>query len=154
MVLAQVKQLVDIFNVEGRSEDGKPLNKEDTIENLLDFLGQPHSDFIATAKEEKPSPKKKAAPKKKKTAAKKAKKAKAAAPLEDTFEDTFELVRAHKKGKTPSDAALRQWVKAYIVCFDMDSATTKHAIKTASDKFGVDLTGSKDRIKELLAEEM
>jgi hypothetical protein len=142
MVLAQVKKMLEIFNVEGRSEDGKPLIKEDAIENLLDFLGQPHTDFLAKTKEEKPSPKKKTTTKKTTTKAK-------AAPKE-----SFGLVRCHQKGNKPSDEALRQWVKAYIVCFDMDSATTKHAIKTASDKFGQDLSGSKDRIKTLLAEEM
>ena len=147
MVLAQVKQLCDIFHVERHSEDGKPLNKEDTIENLLDFLGQPHADFIArhNRAEKKSIPKKKATPKKKKSPTKNAK---------ATLGESFQLVRGHKKGKMPSDDTLRQWVKAYIVCFDMDSATTKHAIKTASDKFGVDLTGSKDRIKELLADEI
>lgn len=146
MILPQVQQLCDFFHVERHSEEGKSLNKEDTIENLLDFLGQPHPDFIAMEKAEKPSAKKTTPKKKKKSPTKRAKPA--------PKESSLDLVRAHKKGKTPSDDVLRQWVRAYIVCFDMDSATTKHAIRTASDKFGVDLAGSKDRIKELLAEEM
>eukprot|EP00568_Trieres_chinensis_P005106 CAMPEP_0183298668 /NCGR_PEP_ID=MMETSP0160_2-20130417/5629_1 /TAXON_ID=2839 ORGANISM="Odontella Sinensis, Strain Grunow 1884" /NCGR_SAMPLE_ID=MMETSP0160_2 /ASSEMBLY_ACC=CAM_ASM_000250 /LENGTH=56 /DNA_ID=CAMNT_0025460765 /DNA_START=32 /DNA_END=202 /DNA_ORIENTATION=- len=54
----------------------------------------------------------------------------------------------------PSDKALRKWVRAYVRCFNLDKATTKHAIETASDKFGVDLTEKKTRIKELLTEEM
>lgn len=153
MVLAQVKRLCDIFTVERLSEEGKPLNKEDTIENLLDFLAQPNADFIATIKEEKPSTKKKASPKKKKKATS-TKQKKTPTKANAAPKESFALVRSHEKGKTPSDAALRQWVQAYIVSFDMDSATTKHAIKTASAKFGTDLSASKDRIKELLAEEM
>jgi hypothetical protein len=61
--------------------------------------------------------------------------------------EPFPLVRNHKKGKKPNDIALRQWVKAYVVCFDMDSATTKHAIKTASDRFGFDLAKRKNKRK-------
>jgi hypothetical protein len=97
----------------------------------------------------KSTPKKKA-PKKKPTKTKKQKKVED----EEEDEDAFALVKEHKKGDKPDDDALRQWVRAYVVCFDMDSATTKHALKTASDKFGLDLAKEKDRIKELLAEEM
>ncbi len=126
------------------SEEGKPLNKDDMIENLLDFLSQPHPDFLNA---ENPNlSKKKATPKKKTTAT-------TTTPAM-TMKDPFDLVRKHKRGKMPSDEAMRQWVKAYIVSFDMDSATTKHAIRTASDKFGVDMVQKKDTIKMMLAEEM
>ena len=56
--------------------------------------------------------------------------------------------------KVVSDKALRNWVKAYISCFNMDKATIKHAIETASDKFGVDLKDKILKIKQLLTEEM
>eukprot|EP00934_Nitzschia_sp_Nitz4_P002839 Nitzschia sp. Nitz4//scaffold141_size107518//83035//84098//NITZ4_004292-RA/size107518-snap-gene-0.198-mRNA-1//-1//CDS//3329536336//2829//frame0 len=135
--ISQVRDLCDFFNVQRVAENGKPLNKEDMIENLLDFLSQPNVDFLNPEGPPKPkgTPKKAATPRK-------------------SSESPFHLVKTHKKGKKPSDEALRQWVQAYIVCFDMDSATTKHAIRTASDKFGVDLSKSKQRIKELLTEEM
>lgn len=137
--MAQVRVLCDFFNVQ-RTDEGKPLNKDDMIENLLDFLSQPNKDFLNP---DEGSSRKSVTPRKKPSG--KGRKSE---------ESPFALVKSHQKGKKPSDDALRQWVRAYIVCFDMDSATTKHAIKTASDKFGVDLTKTKDRIKELLAEEM
>lgn len=59
-----------------------------------------------------------------------------------------------EKGKDPNDKQLRNWVRAYVRCFNLDKVTTKHALVTASDKFGVDLASKKSRIKELLTEEM
>jgi hypothetical protein len=148
LVLAQVKQLCDFFDVLKVSEEGKPLNKDDMIENLLDFLSQPHPDFLNS--ENKELSKKKNTPKKKAASSKSS----AATPTTKAPKDPFDLVRNHKRGTMPNNETLRQWVKAYIVSFDMDSATTKHAIKTASEKFGVDMVPKKDTIKMLLAEEM
>ena len=37
--------------------------------------------------------------------------------------DMFAELRNHKKGEKPSDDCLRQWVKAYVVCFDMQTAS-------------------------------
>jgi len=147
MVLSQVKMLCRFFDIEDCDEKGKNLNKEDMIENLLDFLSRPNADFLKAKSGEMPKTKKTKAPPKKK--------AKSATPSKPkAVKEPFHLVRGHKKGKMPNEEALRQWVRAYVVCFDMDTATTKHAIKTASDKFGVDLSVTKDLIKELLAEEM
>jgi hypothetical protein len=70
------------------------------------------------------------------------------------IEGAFFMVRQHSKGKAPSDEALRQWVQAYVTCFDMDTASIKHAIKTASAKFGVDMRDRKDRIREYLVSEI
>jgi hypothetical protein len=128
--------------------------KEELVDRLCDFLGNP-SDLLAKPPAEPKSStngQKKATPKKKSAARKKAGTTKKAPAAEQ--KDPFALVKDHTKGEKPSDDALRQWVKAYVVCFDMDSATTKHAIMTASTKFGVELAPSKGRIKELLAEEM
>jgi hypothetical protein len=50
--------------------------------------------------------------------------------------------------------ALRRWVKAYVACFNMDKATIRHAIQTASDKFGVNLASKKEILKQLLTEEL
>jgi hypothetical protein len=148
--LAQIKKLCDFFHVDRSGEDGKSLNKEETIDRLLDFLGEPNDSMvkaeITSDTKGKPASKKKTP--KKKTSAKRKSVAKRVS------EDPFSLIKAHTKGKKPNDDTLRQWVRAYVVCFDMDSATTKHAIKTASDKFGVDLAERKTRIKELLADEM
>ena len=193
MILAQVRMLCDFFDVIRVDESGNALNKDDMIENLLDFLTQPHKDFLnveypdivakkatgATTKKATNAPKKQttaaakkqttAAPKKQTTAAptkkstaaptkmkavpKKAE-SKTSKPKTEPPLDPFSLIKKHTSGTEPSDGALRQWVKAYIVCFDMNRATTKHAIQTASEKFGIDLSGKKNTIKEMLADEM
>jgi hypothetical protein len=173
--IPQIKMLCDFFNIDRSSDSEGALDKEALIDRLLDFVGAPDPDLVndgAKKKSTKNAPAKKApakkeTPKKKKSTPKKKTPSKAKKPskkVEDEEEGdnsddegkaySFALVKDHKKGDKPSDDALRQWVRAYVVSFDMDSATTKHAIKTASDKFGLDLTKQKDRIKELLAEEM
>ena len=53
-----------------------------------------------------------------------------------------------------SDKALRRWVKAYVACFNMDKATIQHAIITASDKFGVNIASKKEKLKQMLTEEL
>ena len=54
----------------------------------------------------------------------------------------------------PSDKKLQKLVKAYVTYFNLDKATIKHAMETASDKFGVDLTEKKIFVKELLREQL
>ncbi len=126
--------------------------KEELVDRLCDFLGNPSELLAKPTVAESANGEKKGSPKKKTTKGKRKPSAKMVLVAEQ--KDPFALVKSHTKGEKPSDDALRQWVKAYVVCFDMDSATTKHAIMTASAKFGVELTQSKGRIKELLAEEM
>lgn len=147
-----LRKLCDFFNVDRSSDDSKQLDKDALINRLLDFLCENDQEYLNDPNQ-KPPAKKKETPKKKKSTPKKTTPAKKKAKSESPV-PPLSLVKDHKKGSKPSDAALRQWVQAYVACFDMDSATTKHAIKTASDKFGLDLTASKPRIKELLAEEM
>jgi hypothetical protein len=72
----------------------------------------------------------------------------------DKDTDPFDLIRNHKKGDDPSDDALRQWVRSYLVCFDTESVTTKDAIRTASAKFGIDLSTKKSLIKGMISEEL
>mmetsp|Transcript_16556 Transcript_16556/g.45611 ORF Transcript_16556/g.45611 Transcript_16556/m.45611 type:complete len:302 (+) Transcript_16556:184-1089(+) len=141
MNVSQIKTLCTFFNVDHRAEDGKPLKKDDLIDRLLDFLGEPDESMVGS----------KLSAEVKKTGDAKSKKKRVA---KDLNEDPFSLIRDYKKGKLPSDNAMRQWVKAYICCVDMETATTKDAVQTASAKFGVDMTGKKARIKELLAEEI
>lgn len=120
----------------------------------MDFLGAP-DETLTTLKPVGS----KAASKKKAGAKKGSKKSKAKSESDDEAEvkeppTDFSKIKALKKGDKPDEETLRQWVRAYVACFDMDSATTKHAIKTASEKFGCDLSKEKSKIKELLAEEM
>jgi hypothetical protein len=155
--IAQLRKLCNFFHIDYKSEDGKkPLNKDDTIDKLLDFLGEPDMGLTVdeSSKEIKSVAKKKDA-KKKKVVHEPAKKAAAPkATKRKLAEDPFDVIKNHTKGEKPSDKALRQWAKAYVVCFDMDQATTKHAILTASDKFGVNLAPRKAKIKDMLADEM
>ena len=147
MTVSQIKAMCIFFCVDPCGEDGKPLIKENMIDKLLDYLGEP--DASAVKKAEPAEAKKKAAAKPKKKATAKPKKVAPKAP-----EDPFSLIKDYKKGKMPSEKAMRQWVKAYIVCVDMETATTKDAVLTATAKFGVDMSSKKARIKQLLAEEI
>ncbi len=147
MTVSQIKAMCTFFCINPSGEDGKPLIKEDMIDRLLDFLGEP-DDSMIMKKEKAPadtSKKAKAKPKKKPTSK---------PAVAKVVEDPFSLIKDYKKGKAPSDKALRQWVKAYIVCVDMETATTKDAVLTASAKFGVDMAAQKSRIKKILAEEI
>ena len=116
------------------------------IDRLLDFLGEPDDSMIMKKKDKADTKKKADVKPKKKTQSKPA--------VAKVVEDPFSLIKDYKKGKAPNDKALRQWVKAYIVCVDMETATTKDAVLTASAKFGVDMATQKARIKQILAEEI
>jgi hypothetical protein len=145
MTTGQLKSMIDFFNIDRFSESpGGVADKETLVDYLLDFLGAPDPDLIVKPGQEKTG-KKKTSPKKKKNPVRRAPK---------KVEDPFGLVREHTKGTKPSDEALRQWVRAYVVCFDMDKATTKHAITTATERFGIDMAKRKSAIKHLLTEEM
>lgn len=152
--IPDIKVLCDFFSVDRSAEDGKALSKEDLIDRLLDFLGGPDETLTTL----KPAASK-GASKKKAGAKKGGKKSKAKSESEDEEEvkeppKDFSKIKELKKGDKPDEEVLRQWVRAYVACFDMDSATTKHALKTASEKFGCDMSKEKSKIKELLAEEM
>lgn len=145
MNVSQIKMLCTFFSVGYSDGDGKSLKKDDMIDRLLDFLGEPDESLVE---------RKVSSDSKKKADTKPKAKAKAKRVVKSPNEDPFSLIRDHKKGKNPSDKAMRQWVKAFIACVDMETATTKDAVQTASAKFGVDMTAQKARIKELLAEEI
>lgn len=146
MGVNQIKTLCNFFGLDYNGEDGKPLNKDDMVDRLLDFLGAPDESMIRG--KELSETKKKSAAKSKKTEPK---------PRSVAMKlpaDPYSLIKDYKKGKAPSDNALRQWVKSYIVCVDMETATTKDAVHTATAKFGVEMLSKKARIKQLLAEEI
>mmetsp|Transcript_9124 Transcript_9124/g.22653 ORF Transcript_9124/g.22653 Transcript_9124/m.22653 type:complete len:307 (+) Transcript_9124:197-1117(+) len=149
MNVSQIKALCTFFCVDHCGEDGKSLIKEDMIDRLMDFLEAPDESLIKQTT--------KPVEKKKKVAAKKKKdppRTKRSSVATKVSEDPFSLIKDYTKGKVPSDKAMRQWVKAYIVCVDMETATTKDAVLTATAKFGVDMASKKARIKQLLAEEI
>lgn len=56
--------------------------------------------------------------------------------------------------KPPTKAQLQAWVKAYVRCFNMHKATMEHALDTAADKFGMDLSSRKDDFRRWITEEL
>lgn len=110
-------------------------DKEEIVDCLLDFLGAPSESKLKGYK-------KKAAPKASKKSAKQ---------KEGDEDKDYEVIEF---GTMPNDKQLRQWVRAYVRCFNLDKVTIKHALEVAAEKFGVDLAPKKDTLKQLLTEEM
>ena len=124
--------------------------KDDLVDLLLDFLGEPQKRFLKGSK---------------KGAGGKRGRAKHGG---DSDEEEEEAVESEKDDDysdvddekledgagPPSDEALRRWVRAYVRCHNMKNSTVKSALAIASEKFGVDLSDQKQRLKELLTEEM
>jgi ribosomal protein L12E/L44/L45/RPP1/RPP2 len=141
LVIRELKMICDVFDVD---RFPSTIDKDELIERLLEFLSAPNAK-LTNAGGGGGSAKKKSAPKKKKGKKKQG---------EEETEDEESESEKEEEGKMPSDKALKNWVKAYVSCFNMDNVTIKHAIETASDKFGVDLTEKKGFIKKLLTESM
>jgi hypothetical protein len=143
LTIPQIKKLCDVFHVDRTKLE----NKDVLVDALLDFLGAPSEDQLKGAK-------KQASKKKKATSSSTTERddvVKKDEPEEDDDEDDDVPL---KTGQLPSDDALRKWVRAYVRCFNLKKATIKHAIATASDKFGVDVSKKKALIKVLLTSEM
>jgi glutamyl/glutaminyl-tRNA synthetase len=168
--LLEVKNLCDFFHVD---RSGKS-TKDDLIDALLDFLGETNEDLLKSSSN-KSAPKKKAVVKKKRAPATKKKvvdddeeeeeedkdEEEEEDLAEDKEEEDKEIDKEEKddrvennEPKQITDKALRRWVQAYVACFNMDKATIKHAMETASDKFGINLKGKKAKIRQFLTEEM
>lgn len=72
---------------------------------------------------------------------------------EDKHDDDDDQDEVLDDGKViPSAKKLRKWVSAYVTVFNLDTCTAKHAIATATDKFGVDMQCKKDVIISMLKE--
>lgn len=139
-----LKMICDVFDVDRR----KKSTKDELVDCLLDFLGAPDVK-LTNAKKTDSKPK-----------AKSPKESKKEEDSEDEgeakdSEDEGEAKDSEKQegSKMPSDKALQKWVHAYTMCFNLEKVTTRHALETASEKFGVDLTSKKARIKDLLTKE-
>lgn len=140
----EIRTLCDFFSVDLSSEGDKALLKEELIDRLCDFLGNPQESMV----KEKTSLS---------SSAKKSRDTEVSSDPKDSKKrkgNPYSLIKNYKKGKIPSDGELRAWVMAYIVCVDLDTATVKEAISMASAKFGVNLKPKKVRIKELIGEVM
>jgi len=174
LAIPQIKAILDLLKVDRT----KKVSKDDLVDLLLDFLGEPKKKFVkgGGTKSKKPaSAAKKSGKKKTKKAAKKEsgdgeeeedeeeeeeeeeeaaddadeeEKPAAAVPNDDYSDIGDEKIE--DEGGVPSDDVLRRWVRAYVRCHNMKKSTIKTALDLASDKFGVDLTEKKQRLKELL----
>jgi hypothetical protein len=154
LTIPQIKKICDLFHV----DRFKIESKDDLIDALLDFLGSPSEDQLKGARK-KAAAKSAASPKSSGSKEKKKKKSAASTERDDVVEDDDDEESDDgdaplKEGGSPSDEALRKWVRAYVRCFNLQKATVKHAIATASDKFGVDVSKKKALLKELLTSEM
>lgn len=182
--LQQISMLLDFFLIDRTPEKGVRADKDFLIDKLLDFFSAPSLGLLTgfkSSQEEVPntpaqSPATKSEsslpPKKRKrievesseeeddhNASDDEEKEETYVTHEDwakkaRIDGVFFMVRNHTKGKHPSDAALRQWVQAYVTCFDLDQATLKHVIQTASAKFGVNMKERIDLIREYLVSEI
>lgn len=153
--LPLLKAFFDLLGLDRSPVSGKPQSKGELVDNLLDFLADPDEESVC-----KKGKKKRGRPAKvktddeaeadKKTTKKKRKKKEVVESEEESDDESEE---DDKDGK-PSAKKLQKWVKAYVTCFNLDKATAKHAVQTASDKFGVDMSDRKKDIMDILKEAM
>lgn len=153
MTVPVLKKLCDFFAIDRTNSNGKDI----LVDVLLDFLGEPSETLLKGASGGK------ATRTDSKSSSKETGKAKKGddEEVEEAEEDAGEYsdvgdekVEAAAEGELPSDDALRMWVRAYVRCHNMQNSTLKHALEVAGEKFGVDLTEKKSRLKELLSDEM
>ena len=137
------------------TKDEPKMDKDTCIDRLLDFLGAPHSDWLNPSVDVKKSSTKLTSKKKTSTSTRKpAPMTIKPTPTRITDYATIKAFASRKTKNMPTDDVLRAWVRSYLACFNLDKATTKHAIMTCSEKFGVDMTRRKTDLKILLADEM
>ena len=136
------------------------------VDRLLDFLGAPSEE--QTHEYIKKHNSRRATPKKTSENSEDEEMADAGDDADDKEGDGGEKSEAELKGKrgsqpkkrckkaddkVPDDKVLRKWVRAYVACHNMSTATLRHAVEVASDKFGVDMKVKKESIKMFLTEE-
>ena len=168
MHIREIKQLCDFFNVDRKPGKNEIMDKDLLVDRLLDFLSAPNDETRNSKEEEEESTTETSPPSSERLVSKKRKRSVVEESedekdeqggIEDWVEFSraegmFALVRDHDKGNEPSDVAVRQWVQAFVACYDMDTATMKMVLQVASAKFGVDMKSKKNLIKEFLVEEL
>lgn len=167
MHIREIKQLCDFFNVDRKPGKNEIMDKDLLVDRLLDFLSTPNEETMNSKEEESttetpppPSSESFVSKKRKRSVVEESEDEKdEQGGIKDWVEFSraegmFALVRDHDKGDEPSDVAVRQWVQAFVACYDMDTATMKMVLQVASAKFGVDMKSKKNLIKEFLVEEI
>jgi hypothetical protein len=149
--VADIKKLCDFFAID--RSGGK--DKDTLVDILLDFLGQPGEKGL----------KHKGGSTKKKKQSRKSVEEEESSDNETESEDSdvrpkkgkppakkMKTSKGKSKSRMPSDGELRRWVNAYILCHNMEKSTLKHALEIAGEKFGVNLTSEKQKLKQFLAD--
>merc|ERR1739838_602055 len=49
-----------------------------------------------------------------------------------------------------TNEGLKQWVKAYLQCFNPEKVSANHALEIVNDKFGTDLSKKKKLLEKLI----
>lgn len=149
--VSDIKKICDFLGI-----DRSGVKDKDTfVDILLDFLGEPGDKLLKFKEESRKNKRKSQAveddddsddetesedsevrPKKGKPSPKKSKSSK----------------KSKSKTRMPTDGELRRWVNAYILCHNMEKSTLKHALEIAGEKFGVNLTSEKAKLKQFLAD--
>ena len=138
-----IKSILDFLKVDRKGVT----TKDDLVDLLLDFLGEPDEEFIVGFK-------KSTEKKKRKKERTKDEKEDEKGGEEQSGDDYSDIGDERVEEGEPSDEMLRRWVRAYVRCHNMKNATVTSALELATEKFGVDLSSKKQRFKELLTEEM
>jgi len=159
LTLKSLRDLCDLFCIDRSMQDGVSVGKDELVERLLNFLSVPDDKLVKKKKSLKRK-KIKDTPKKRK---RRKVEVEVSTILVDSDEDESmqdndiddqDAPKNETTNEEPTVDELRKWVEAYVICFNLDKATTTHAVQTASDKFGLDLKHKKSLIKNLLAETM
>jgi hypothetical protein len=159
--VGEIRDLCDFFALDRFGIS----HKADLIDLLLDFLSQPSNDRVKGSNHKGKS-KDKSSIKRESSGSKEEEHSFEGEDGSDDDEEGEAKPRKTKKGKgvadlfsiqkgkMPSDSTLREWVRCFVQCYDLDKASIKVALEVAGDKFGVDMTNKKDRLKEMLADAM
>jgi len=151
MTVPLLKSICDFFCVDRSG----PIDKEQLVERMLEFLRAPS---VQGTKHGKSNTRKRSIESDLSEQQRKVKKIKVHIDDDETenedTEDEQEVKQSGNKKEVPTNDMLKAWVKAYCTCFNLDKVTTKHAMETVSDKFGMDLSSMKENIRGLLTEEM
>ena len=152
LTVPQLKTLCDVFGVNRNGVSG---SKEGLVDAMLDFLGEPNEQYLNRKKAKKTKKEKKTEEEAKDDQTmKEDKEEEEEEPVEQSKEyDDVDDEKVPDNAKVTDDT-LRRWVRAYVRCHHMGSSTFKQAMGVAEGKFGVDMTDYRQRIKELLTEEM
>lgn len=158
LMVNQLKKLCDTFAIDRRGMSG---SKEDLVNCLLDFLGEPVTmekfekirSSSTIRKKKKEGEEEKNIDEVKEKNADEVREENVGETKEETTNDDYWEDAMLVDGAEVSDENLRLWVRAFVRCHNIKVTTLKQTVAIASEKFGIDMTDKTSQIKELLVEE-